>query len=302
MASTDTEHGLRLPPILSGHCVPAGLDVLTEAVAGARSQRLGAADCLWSASQEEAAFAIVLEPDVDFETALQVGVVMFAAIADSLGVTMPPKTGVFLRWPRTLIVNGAAAGEILFDVADRPAGAPLDAGSMPDWLVVGARLSLRRHASLDAAALEPGCTPEMTTLFEEGAGDLDRSTLIQSSSAHFLTWLNRWQDDGFKPVHDAVIGRIEARAPRQSSAFDATESHHQGSSRATPHETQSDGSCDRDVEKVLGLSADASLIVALRDGSHTAIPFYPPADRPLPPGDSEASEHIGCRRSFEGTS
>ena len=32
-----------------------------------------------------------------------------------------------------------------------------------------------------------------------------------SLAAHFLTWLNTWQEEGFRPVHDQWLFRAEGR-------------------------------------------------------------------------------------------
>jgi hypothetical protein len=37
--------------------------------------------------------------------------------------------------------------------------------------------------------------------------------LVESSCRHFLAWVNRWQDDGFRPLYDSWMQRLEASAP-----------------------------------------------------------------------------------------
>ena len=48
---------------------------------------------------------------------------------------------------------------------------------------------------------------------EEGGGFISRTRLIESSCRHFLVWVNRWQDDGFRPLYDNWMQRLEASAP-----------------------------------------------------------------------------------------
>jgi hypothetical protein len=34
--------------------------------------------------------------------------------------------------------------------------------------------------------------------------------LVESCSRHFLVWVNRWQDDGFRPLYDAWMHRLDS--------------------------------------------------------------------------------------------
>ena len=36
---------------------------------------------------------------------------------------------------------------------------------------------------------------------------------MESCSRHFLVWVNRWQDDGFKPLFDAWMHRLDHSFP-----------------------------------------------------------------------------------------
>lgn len=233
-----------LPPILTAHAVDAARDVFAAAVAGARDGSYGAADCLWSRRTARAEFALVLEPDVPARRARQMGPLAFTAIADSLGSTMPPKTSVLLRWPGTILVNGAAAGEIRLAMAD-----VVSPDVPPEWLVVGASIRLTRAPG----RREPGEEPDVTVLFEEGGGDLDRTAVLQSAVAHVLAWLARWQDDGFACVHESFIGRVEGHE--------------------TPAVIQSPEGPIVDA-RVIALTEDCELLVKDADGRHRAVPFW----------------------------
>src|SRR5690606_39206581 len=85
-------------------------------------------------------------------------------------------------------------------------GAPTtDLGAVPDWLVIGVDLRLVH----DDPDREPGEMPGVTSLAEEGGGELTRTDILQSFAAHFLAWLNIWQDEGFRPVHESWMARAE---------------------------------------------------------------------------------------------
>jgi len=189
----------RFPPMLEGHAVKTPREPFAHACRQAQLGKLGAGDLVWSRSTQRASLAIVLEPEVALERALQMAPLIMVALGDCLGALCPPQVGVMYRWPRTILLNGVPAGEVR-------AGAPrvaLDA--RPPWLVVGMDLQI-------TAPKVRGAPDFSTTSLAEMAGpDITRTAILQSLAAHFLTWLNIWQDDGFRPVHDQWLFRAEGR-------------------------------------------------------------------------------------------
>jgi biotin-(acetyl-CoA carboxylase) ligase len=143
-------------------------------------------------------FAITLAPEVPLQRAVQMGHALMIAAGDSIGALAPPKVAVEYRWPTTVLVNGADAGRVLL------AASGSDPEAVPDWLVVGLDLRLEPDPGD-----EPGERPDQTALFEEGSGPIPPARLLESMSRHFLSWLRRWEDDGFRPLHDAWSGRAE---------------------------------------------------------------------------------------------
>ena len=82
-----------------------------------------------------------------------------------------------------------------------------DAGAVPEWMVLGLWL---RHRREDAEP-EPGDVPDRTWLSEEGCTELSRTEIIESYTRHFLTWLNSWNEDGFKSIHASWWFRAQER-------------------------------------------------------------------------------------------
>ena len=90
------------------------------------------------------------------------------------------------------------AGEV------RLAAPRVAADAVPDWLVVGAELEI--------AGTARGAAGLVAHLARRGGGaDITRTDVLRSLAAHFLTWLNTWQDEGFRPVHDQWLFRAEGR-------------------------------------------------------------------------------------------
>ncbi len=187
------------PPLFTGHSLKAPQRPFEYACRQAARGALGAGDLVWARGVSRAECAIVLEPEVNLSISLQMNALAQVAVADCLGALLPPVIGVHHRWPGTILVNGARAGEVRLGV---PTATP---DSVPDWLVVGMSLQLVH----DRPDKEPGEIPNQTSLAEEGGGELTRTDVLQSFSSHFLLWLNTWQDDSFRPVHQSWMGRIE---------------------------------------------------------------------------------------------
>ncbi|MGI9424021.1 MAG: biotin/lipoate--protein ligase family protein [Hyphomicrobiaceae bacterium] len=190
-----------LPPMLSGRRTIDGRSALDAAIEGAVSMTLGAGDLLWRDDPTVADIAIILEPDVSLAKASQLLPMTMVAVGDCVGALTPPQVGVLFRWPCHILINAAAAGRV------RLVAGTGDPSAVPRWLVVGVELRLRHQAG----ALEPGHDREHTSLAEEGCEELTNIELVESCSRHFLTWLNIWQDDGFRSVHDSWLNRADGR-------------------------------------------------------------------------------------------
>ncbi len=189
------------PPLLTGRAVREGEDAFACATAACRSGEAGAGDLFWSGSEDVLDAAIVLEPEVSAGRSLQMMFTAMVAFGDSFGAVGPPETGVFYRWPNEFLINAARIGSVrtTMDV-----GAPDD---VPAWLAIGLNVRIRPYHD----APEPGYDLLRTSLWDEGAGDLDRTMLLESYARHLLTWIHNWNEDGFRPVHDAWMARLEGR-------------------------------------------------------------------------------------------
>lgn len=231
------------PPLLKGHAVKSPVEPMAHACRLARTGKLGAGDVVWSRNAGRAEVAIVLEPEVALARALQMGPLLMVAVGDCLGTLCPPKVAIQYRWPGGILVNGAIAGEV------RIAAPRASIETVPEWLVIG--------ATLDIAA--PRAEREdwsRTSLSEEAGGTITRTNILQSLSAHFLTWLNIWNEDGFRPVHDQWLFRAEGREAPVGFA-------HEGA---------------RVAGRVLGLDEGANLLVKTDGGQVCSLPFLDYAD------------------------
>ena len=226
------------PPLLSGRRAVPGHGALEGALAGVSAEELGGGDVIWTDDPAMVELAIVLEPDVPLVRAVQMLPMTMVATADCIGALAPPQVGVMLLWPNEIRVNGASVGHVV------TAAANCEPNEIPDWLVVAISLRLR-FAEGDP---EPGHRHNETALAEEGCDELSNIMLIESFTRHFLTWLNNWQDEGFKPVHQSWLDRAEGRDSDVTLA----------------------GVDDNRPVRVVGLDEDGNLISKRGDGTHVS--------------------------------
>ena len=236
------------PPLLKGHPVESGVSAHGVACARAAAGEAGAGDLFWSRSEDRLSLAIVLEPDVPAARAAQMHLVMMIAFGDAFGAIAPPEIGVHYRWPGVILVNGAQAGEVRTNFAEEA-----DGNGVPAWMVTGLDVAI----ALDLSQPDPGKHLDTTSLHEEGAGEVDRTMLVNSVCRHFLTWVDTWQHDGFRPVHQNWTGRMdEAGAPVTVE---------QGGRKITGTMT--------------GLDEDGNLLLSTGEGGVQLVPLSSAADR-----------------------
>ena len=184
------------PPLMTGIGISAPDETFSYARNGARNRSLVAGHVVWARNTSVMDWAIVLEPDVPLRSAMQMAPLALVAAGDCIGALTPPQVGLMFHWPDQILVNGGKAGHI------EVAASTTDPDTVPDWLVVRTAVRLQRDDRV-----EPGDNPGITSLDEEGCPDLTRTSMVESYSRHFLTWLNTWTDDGFHPVHSAWLYR-----------------------------------------------------------------------------------------------
>lgn len=190
------------PPLLSGERVAGRVDPMMKAVA-ACAAGVDAGAIFWSEREDALSAAIALAPEAPLEQSMAMVLVAANGLSDALGALIPPEVAVTWDWPDGLRVNGARCGVLR---AESDGRAP---AAQPNWLAIGLTVQIQPLVRPDGA--EPGETPDLTALWEEGCVDIDACGLLESWSRHMLVWTNRWLDEGFRPVYDNWIGRAERR-------------------------------------------------------------------------------------------
>ncbi|HYC04067.1 MAG TPA: biotin/lipoate--protein ligase family protein [Azospirillaceae bacterium] len=182
------------PPLFEAREIRSG-DALRQAVARA-ARGAGAGTLLWSGRDGTMDVAVLFEPDRPLTRAWPAALVAGLALADALEAAGPERKPVMFGWPDRLQIDGARVGTVR---AACPPGTAPDA--VPDWLAVAVSVRLGRPG-------EECRTPDRTTLWEEGFGEVEPGLLAPSYARHLLHWVHRWQEDGFRTVAEVWLDRL----------------------------------------------------------------------------------------------
>jgi len=187
---------LTLPPLYSAVRLRELGDAFAHAQALAPKQ--GAGTLVHVGRFDLAEFALVLEPEQPLRQARRVFYAGMAALADALAASAPPETAINIEWPDALYVNWGliGGGRLAW-----PQGLRED--DVPPWLVFGGMI---RSAS--PAGSEPGATPDITALDEEGFSEVTASHVVESFARNFMVAVDAWQERGFGAVAKSYLERF----------------------------------------------------------------------------------------------
>ncbi len=144
---------------------------------------------VWAAREDRFDCAVVLRPGDSPDKARPAVLVAALALFDALGAVAPAGLNADLAWPGLLRVNGGVAGGITLR-----AGPVAEDGTL-EWLVAAARLRMDMEGGQ-----ESGDRPDITWLRQEGCAEVETHTLAEAFGRYFLSWMDRWENDGFEPV------------------------------------------------------------------------------------------------------
>ncbi|MCB1385634.1 MAG: DUF4444 domain-containing protein [Nitratireductor sp.] len=181
------------PPLFRGEAVAPKSDPFRAAC------RIAAAGTdpglvLYAVTGDALRAAIVFAPEVPLREAVAVLPICGIGFQNAFGALAPPEVALHLQWDGTIRINGARCGML------RMAASIRDAEAEPDWLVCGLDLALASRTQ------NPGNDPGRTSLAEEGCGAIDPLSLIEAWTRHTLYWLNRWMEDGARPLYAEWLG------------------------------------------------------------------------------------------------
>lgn len=166
----------------------AGAEDGTLVWAKAQTKGRGRGARTWDSPPGNLYVSLVLRPDCAPATAVQLSFVAALGAGGGLAEVMPPMIDLRYKWPNDILLNRRKAGGILLETESV-------ARDRLDWLVLG--------LGLNVAYRPPETAFPATSLHEEGATEVDVEITLDAFARHFLSWVNRWLDDGFEPVRHA---------------------------------------------------------------------------------------------------
>ncbi len=185
---TETRADPVFPPLLTGLAVAPGADPFETAIQTAQSGCDGGL-ILYAPDAADLQMAIVLAPEVTLSKAAVMLPLCALGFHNALGALAPPEVAVQLTWAGGIRINDAECGKL------RIAAPTADPVAVPDWLVIGVQVPLWPQSD------NPGDTPDQTSLYAEGCGDVDPVELLEFWARHTLVLINHWAEDGTRTLH-----------------------------------------------------------------------------------------------------
>lgn len=170
----------------------------------------GAGTLVYVGRFDLAEFAVVLEPDEPLRSARRAFYAGMAALGDALAAYAPPEKPITFEWPGSVWIDGGLVGGARLAW---PQGA--DENRPAPWLVFGTMI---RTVSLTG---EPGLTPLVAALEDEGFDDLGSGRLVESFARHLMVAFDSWQESGFAAIARNYLPRLQ---PEKGARRDIDES------------------------------------------------------------------------------
>ena len=145
-----------------------------------------------------AEFALVLEPEEPLRQARRAFYAGMAAMADALAAAAPPETAINIAWPDALYINWGLVGGGRLAWPKK-----IGEDDVPPWMVFGGMI---RTASM--AGNDPGATPDITALDEEGFAEITANHVVESFARNFMYAVDAWHDIGFGAVAKSYLERF----------------------------------------------------------------------------------------------
>jgi biotin-(acetyl-CoA carboxylase) ligase len=177
--------------------------------ATALAPQRGAGTLVYVGRFDVAEFAVVLEPADPLVRARRAFYAGMGALAEAIAGAAPPETAIHIKWPDALYVNWGLVGGGRLAWPDKA-----DEEGVPAWLVFAATVR-----TAWSKATDPGTTPDVTALDQEGFAEVSAKHIVESFARHFMHALDVWQDSGFAAAATPYLERL-ARENGQTFAID----------------------------------------------------------------------------------
>ncbi len=166
-----------------------GADEGTLVWAKAQQEGIGRSGKYWMSGNRNLHCAIILRPEEDFESCCQLSLIATICAAMAISRQAEPLEEFRYRWPNDITLNrGKLAGITLSGEV---------ANSLVEWIVVALNVNVYDHPKSKGF--------EAASMRGEGFQSFDRVQLLEAYTREFLSWLNRWSDEGFESIRRAWL-------------------------------------------------------------------------------------------------
>lgn len=143
----------------------------------------------WESPEGNLYCSLLLRPSCPPAQAAGIGFVAGLAIYDAIGSLVLPGLEAWCKWPNDVLLGNEKVAGVLLET------------QAPDWLVVG--------IGINVAHFPDGTDFPATSLWRQGSPEISVEDMLEAFCRHFLTWYNRWRDEGFTSVRSHWLRRAK---------------------------------------------------------------------------------------------
>lgn len=212
-----------------------GADEGTLVWAHEQTEACGRFGHAWHSPRGNLYCALLLRPEFPARLADQLTYIAAISAGTALAGLVSPMTGLRYRWPNDLVMNDGKVAGILLD-------APTPRNDSLDWLAIGLAVNIASY---------PTDTPfpALSVHAVDGSTEITPTAVLEEYARYFLSWLNRWAEDGF----DAILKTWRLRADNIGEQIEIQ---------------LADGNYEGNFMEVNG---DGAMVLEQLDGTHRVI-------------------------------
>ncbi|GMQ90401.1 MAG: biotin--[acetyl-CoA-carboxylase] ligase [Gammaproteobacteria bacterium] len=148
----------------------------------------------WESAPGNLYCSLILRPEDAPATAAQLVYVAAVSLGEAIASLVSPRVELRYRWPNDILLWDAKVGGILLEPCQTRA-------DMLDWLILSLAVNVKRHP-IEAEFVA-------TSMQAEGCPNASEIDLLQAFTRCFLSWANRWGEEGLAPVRKAWFQRAD---------------------------------------------------------------------------------------------
>ena len=146
----------------------------------------------WSSPEGNLFLSLILRPGGEAKAAAKLAFLAAIAIGEGIAPLIPASVAVGYKWPNDVLLNRRKVAGVLLESSVGPKGGL-------DWLVIG--------VGVNVLGFPDGTDYPATSLVAEGAEGLEAASVLEGFCQAFLSWYERWRDEGFAGVRQRWLAR-----------------------------------------------------------------------------------------------